>query len=185
VRETTDERTGERTFSTPIGSYDFCPTPDKSVSVAWAFAPPVEQAQIYNAHIESAREAVAFLAQHVGMARYGKGGQGGSEPGHVSWLEFTHHTARKVIISGDKVEDKQLPGDPDLHTHFLMQNAVFCASGRVGSLDTAALKGSFSRQMPSITPDWATSFGMLGSRLHWTSAPAPLVCQLFLTTSGP
>jgi hypothetical protein len=35
-----DPKTGEQRLSTPIGSYDFCPTPDKSVSVAWAFAAP-------------------------------------------------------------------------------------------------------------------------------------------------
>ena len=37
--------------------------------------------------------------------------------------------------------DGGIAGDPDLHTHFLMPNAVFCDSGRVGSLDTAAIKG--------------------------------------------
>ena len=36
---------------------------------------------------------------------------------------------------------KPAPGDPDLHTHFLIPNAVFCESGRVGSLDTAAIAG--------------------------------------------
>ena len=37
--------------------------------------------------------------------------------------------------------DRAAPGDPDLHTHFLVPNAVFCESGRVGSLDTAAIAG--------------------------------------------
>ena len=32
-----DPRTGARELTQPIGSYDFCPTPDKSVSVAHAF----------------------------------------------------------------------------------------------------------------------------------------------------
>jgi hypothetical protein len=39
----TDPRTGEERLSVPNGSYDFCPTPDKSVSVAWGFANPVER----------------------------------------------------------------------------------------------------------------------------------------------
>jgi TrwC relaxase len=81
----------------PIGSYDFTPTPDKSVSVAWAFAPPVEQAQIYNAHLEAAREAVATIATEVGYARLGKGGEEGREAGHVGWVEFTHHTSRRTV----------------------------------------------------------------------------------------
>ena len=38
-------------------------------------------------------------------------------------------------------QDEGAPGDPDLHTHFLIPNAVFCESGRVGSLDTAAIGG--------------------------------------------
>lgn len=142
-----DPRTGERKWSSPIGSYDFCPTPDKSVSVAWAFAPSAEQAQIFNAHMEAAREAVAYIATEVGQARIGKGGEDGFEPGHVGWLEFTHHTTRRTMVSVDTAgeiqidQDKGLAGDPDLHTHFLIPNAVFCDSGRVGSLDTMAIKG--------------------------------------------
>ena len=127
-------------------SGDFCPTPDKSVSVAWAFAGPVEQARIYNAHLEAAREAVGYIAGEVGRARLGRGGQDGAEPGHVPWLEFTHHTSRRTQFSVENdtvkvTQDLGSPGDPNLHTHFLIPNAVFCDSGRVGSLDTAAIGG--------------------------------------------
>jgi hypothetical protein len=100
-----------------------------------------------NAHLEAAREAVATIAGYVGQARVGRNGQDGVEPGLVAWLEFTYHTARHVMVSirdGDVVELKQdetAPGDPDLHTHFLIPNAVFCESVRVCSLDTAAVAG--------------------------------------------
>src|SRR5271166_768012 len=142
-----DPKTGEQRYSTPIGSYDFCPTPDKSVSIAWAFAPPVEQAKILNAHLEAAREAVGYIATEIGKARLGDGGRDGAEAGHVAWLEFTHHTARRTQFGIDDrgevtlLQDASAPGDPDLHTHFLIPNAVFCESGRVGSLDTAAIGG--------------------------------------------
>jgi TrwC relaxase/AAA domain len=146
-----DSRHRERKWSMPTGAYDFCPTPDKSVSVAWGFAPPVEQAQIFNCHIEAAREAVGYIADQIGRARFGHAGMGGTEPGDVAWLEFTHHTTRRTAryVDGDGViqvvaeKGKGLSGDPDLHTHFLIPNAVFCDSGRVGSLDTRAATHGF------------------------------------------
>lgn len=136
-----DSKTGEGRHSTPIGSYDFCPTPDKTVSVAWGFAPLVEQALIYTAHIEAARAAVAYIGEQVGRIRLGDGGEDGFEQGHVAWLEFTHHTSRRVQIKEGDVQSDLGPGDPDLHTHFLIPNAVFSESGKVGSLDTAAIGG--------------------------------------------
>lgn len=136
-----DPKTGEERFSKPIGSYDFCPTPDKSVSVAWGFAGPAEQAMIFNAHREAAREAVAYIASEVGKIRLGDGGKDGTEAGHVGWLEFTHHTSRRVQIKEGDITRDAGPGDPDLHTHFLIPNAVFGESGKVGSLDTAAIGG--------------------------------------------
>lgn len=134
-------KTGEDRLSQPIGSYDFCPTPDKSVSVAWAFAPPVERARIFNAHIEAAREAVAYIAAEIGQARLGDGGEDGREAGHVTWLEFTHHTSRRVQVRNGDMTTDMGPADPNLHTHHLIPNAVFCPSGKVGSLDTAAIGG--------------------------------------------
>lgn len=141
-----DPKTREVRMSLPIGSYDFCPTPDKTVSVAWGFASPVEQAMIYNAHIEAAREAVGLIADEVGKVRLGDGGKDGSEPGHIAWLEFTHHTSRRVQVTTEKdgakiTADAGFSGDPDLHTHFLIPNAVFSETGKVGSLDTAAVAG--------------------------------------------
>ena len=141
-----DPKTGEERYSGPIGSYDFSTSADKSVSVAWAFANPAEQARIYNAHVQASRDAVGYMAERVGQARMGDGGKDGAEPGHVAWLEFTHHTARRTqfaVENGAIVvrTDNGAPGDPDLHTHHLMPNAVFTDSGRVGSLDTAAVPG--------------------------------------------
>lgn len=117
----------------PIGAYDFAVTAPKSTSVAWAFAPPIERAMIHTAHLEAAREGIARLAQEVGQARYGRGGQKGMEPGHVGWIEFNHHTARPTPGA---------PGDPNVHTHFAMPNAVFTESGRVGSLHTQRVKSA-------------------------------------------
>lgn len=138
-----DPKTGEVRHSTPIGSYDFTATPDKSVSVAWAFANEAERAMILNAHVAAAREAMAHLAGEIGRAAIGK--REDHEDGHITWLEFMHHTARRTryTVKDGVVEyaPEGTSGDPDLHTHFLIPNAVFCPSGRVGSLDTNAVKG--------------------------------------------
>jgi conjugative relaxase-like TrwC/TraI family protein len=124
--------TGKPRTAVPIGAYDFVPTPDKSVSVAWGFAVAEERGRLVAAHLDAAREAMGLIAERIGAVRLGNGGSKGKEPGEVVWLEFTHHTARAT----------DQPGDPDLHTHFLIPNAVFCASGRVGALDTMAIRGS-------------------------------------------
>jgi hypothetical protein len=141
-----DKRTGQRKWSTPIGSYDFCATPDKSVSVVWAFSSDVDRARIFNAHLEANREAVGYIADEIAVARFGKGGQGGRESGSVGILEFTHHTSRRVqIVTGSgktaDVEDAGMAGDMNLHTHNLIPNAVFCPSGKVGTLDTLGIHG--------------------------------------------
>jgi phage/plasmid primase-like uncharacterized protein len=139
-------KTGERLQSTPIGSYDFCPSPDKTISCAWAFASDTERALIYNAQITAARDAVAYIAQRVGVAHAETNGEVRFEPGHVGWLEFTHFTARRTKVGFDddgtlRLTSQEVAGDPDIHTHFLIPNAVFCESGRVGSLHTGMIEG--------------------------------------------
>lgn len=143
-----DPKTQERRWSTPIGSYDFCPTPDKTVSVGWGFGDEAEQAAILHAHTVSARAAMAYIADTVGKVRLGNGGEDGTEEGTVAWLEFTHHTSRRVQVAtagpdgATIVSDAGFSGDPDLHTHFLIPNAVFSLeSDKVGSLDTMAIRG--------------------------------------------
>ena len=130
-------RTGERNLSMPIGSYDFCPQPHKSISVAFAFAQPIEQAMIFNAHLDAARYAVGVIAKEIGVCRIGAGGEDGEVRGHVAWLEFTHLTERRTKLT----DGSELAGDPGLHTHFLIPNAVFAEDGRVGSLHTARVRG--------------------------------------------
>jgi hypothetical protein len=151
LRSVRDQETGETRESVPIGSYDFCFSPDKSVSVAWAFATPAERTMIYAAHRDAVHAALLFVAAQVGQARIGKAGQDGAEPGHVAWIAFDHYTARPTqdIVGAPqpypqlRTENVYVPvfGDPQLHTHNLMPNVVFCDSGRVGSLDTAQVQG--------------------------------------------
>ncbi|WP_132294154.1 MULTISPECIES: MobF family relaxase [Roseicella] len=145
LREYTDPKTGETKEKIPLGSVDFTLTPDKSVSVAWAFAVPAEQAAIYQAHRDAASEAMAYLEAHIAQAKLGHGGKDGSEPGHIGWIEFDHYTARPTLWMEQNGQTERvavpIAGDPDLHTHFTVMNAVFCESGRVGSLDLGQLDG--------------------------------------------
>ncbi len=92
-------RTGERKVTHPVGSIDFVPAPHKSVSLAWAFASPGEQAMILAAWVQASREGMAYVADEIGRAGIGKHGAKGEEKGHVAWVEFLHHTTRKVAVS--------------------------------------------------------------------------------------
>jgi hypothetical protein len=149
VKTYTDAKTGERRESVPIGSVDFCLTPDKSVSVAWAFAAPAEQAAIYQAHRDAAHETMLYVERHMAFARRGDGGKDGEEPGHLGWVSFDHFTSRPTLWlareeNGERITESvpiQVAGDPDLHTHFTVMNAVFCDNGRVGAMDLDRLQG--------------------------------------------
>jgi hypothetical protein len=83
ARAYTDPKTGLQKTKIPIGSVDFCLTPDKSVSVAWAFAEPAEQAALYQAHRDAAHATMTFLETEMGQATKGMNGRDGYEPGHL------------------------------------------------------------------------------------------------------
>lgn len=134
----TNSKDGVKKWSQPIGSYGFTAAPHKSFAVAFGLGAPPEQGLLFEAHTQASREAMAYVADRIGWARTGKGGQGEAIKGEVGWLEFVHATSRKVAGS-------DVPGDPGLHTHHLIPNAVFCPDGRVGSLDTAAI-GKFLKE---------------------------------------
>ena len=170
-RQYTDARTGEQEESVPIGSVDFCLTPDKSVSVAWAFAAPAEQASVYQAHRDAAHQAMLHLEREIGRARKGKGGQDGYDPGHIGWVAFDHYTSRPTVWvardeHGKRITESvavQVAGDPDLHTHFTVANAVFCDNGRVGSLDLGRLDGLIKETGALYQAHVATELRKLGA----------------------
>jgi len=131
---------------TPLGYIDFTFSADKSVSLAWAFAPTeAERNLIAQAHREAVHATMLHLAETVGQARKGKGGKDGRELGAIGWISFDHYAARPTLeIAHTKpdgtVETElvtvKVAGDPQLHTHVAVPNVVLCPNGRVGSLDT-------------------------------------------------
>lgn len=130
----------------PVGYVDFTFSADKSVSLAWAFAPSeTERNLIAQAHREAVHETMLLVAETIGQARIGQGGKGGAETGAIGWISFDHYAARPTLeIAQPKADGTvetelvtvKVAGDPQLHTHVTVPNAVLCPSGRVGSLDT-------------------------------------------------
>ncbi|GEO42166.1 hypothetical protein SAE02_63140 [Skermanella aerolata] len=148
IRTFTDAA-GQVQEKVPVGAVDFCLTPDKSVSVAWAFGTPAEQAAIYQAHREAAQDTMRYIEGEIAKASKGRGGKDGFDQGYIGWVSFDHYTSRPTLWiareeNGQRITESvpiQVAGDPELHTHFTVTNAVFCENGRVGALDLDRLQG--------------------------------------------
>src|SRR5271165_1855269 len=129
-----------------LSGFDLVFSPDKSVSLAAELAPTsAEAALIWNAIDRAADRAMRYVAQTVGWARKGAGGEDGADPGAVGWIAFRHHTARPTMLLQDGpngqtyLYDAPVAGDPHMHIHNFLLNLVVTADGRIGSLDTKAL----------------------------------------------
>lgn len=129
-----------------LSGFDIVFSPDKSVSLAAEFAPtPAETALIWNGVDRAVDRAMRYLAQEVGWARKGAGGEDGADPGAVGWISFRHHTARPTLQVQDGPNgetylfEAPVAGDPHIHIHNFLMNLVVTAEGRIGSLDARAL----------------------------------------------
>ncbi len=132
-----------------LSGFDLVFSPHKSVTLAAEFArTPAESAAIWNAIDRASDGAMRYVAQTLGWARKGAGGQDGAEPGAVGWVSFRHHTARPTLPIQDGkngptyLADAPVAGDPHAHIHHFLMNMVVTGDGRVGSLDTRALTES-------------------------------------------
>ena len=135
-----------------VGYVDLCWSADKSVSLAWAFAPTeAERAIIAAAHRDAVDAAMHHVESELGRARKGKAGREGFEPGRIGWLRFEHYASRPTVevprrdaATGEAYTELvtlKTAGDPQLHTHVAVPNAVHTESGRVGGLDLQRLEG--------------------------------------------
>jgi hypothetical protein len=135
-----------------IGYVDLCWSADKSVSLAWAFAPTeAERAIIAQAHRDAVDAAMRHVESEIGRARKGKAGRDGFEPGRIGWVGFDHYASRPTVevprrnaATGEAYTELvtlKVAGDPQLHTHVAVPNVVLTASGRVGGLDLQRLEG--------------------------------------------
>ncbi len=131
---------GRRYHAEGISAYDFILTPDKSISVAWAFGTPEEQAALADAHSAAGEEAMAEVEKVIGQARLGFGGRDGTLPGHITWAATVHGTSKPMLEDG-----RITHGDPDLHTHYSVPNVTMTQDGKVRALHTMALSGQVKR----------------------------------------
>jgi ATP-dependent exoDNAse (exonuclease V) alpha subunit len=129
-----------------LSGFDLVFSPHKSVTLAAEFAAtPAESAAIWNAVDRANDRSMRFVAQELGWARKGAGGEDGADPGAVGWISFRHSTARPTLLLQDGKQgptymfDAPVAGDPHMHVHNFLMNLVVTAEGRVGSLDTKAL----------------------------------------------
>jgi phage/plasmid primase-like uncharacterized protein len=150
--------TNEAASTRSVSYIDLCFSAPKSVSLAWAFAPTeAERATILQAHRDAVDASLRYVAREIGQVRRGKAGAGGSEVGHVAWINFEHFTARPTAevkradpATGEMVtelhtlrpgRDPSGAGDPQLHTHCAVPNLVLTDGGHLGALDLKAAHG--------------------------------------------
>ena len=135
-----------------IGYVDLCWSADKSVSLAWAFAPTeAERNLVMQAHRDAVGSALAYVETEIGRARKGRAGRDGSEPGRIAWVRFDHYASRPTVevpridrATGEaytQLVTLKVAGDPQLHTHVAIPNVVLTDSGRIGGLDLQRLEG--------------------------------------------
>lgn len=129
-----------------ISGFDFVFSPEKSVSLAAAFAnTPAETAAIRNAIFAASEAALHYAAEDLGMARKGHAGKGAAEPGDVGWVTFCHDAARPTLPVQDGcggptyLIEAPVAGDPHYHTHNFLMNMVVTENGRIGSIDARPL----------------------------------------------
>lgn len=103
-----------------VAGFDFCYSAPKSVSVAWALAPPELAEGIARAHDRAVAQALGAMEDEALRARRGHAGKDviGTE-GFVA-AAFPHRSSRA--------------GEPQVHTHVVAANAVPGEDGRWSAL---------------------------------------------------
>src|SRR4051794_33128435 len=81
-----------------ISFIDLCYSADKSIALAWAFAPTeAERNAIAQAHRDAVESAMQYVASELGRARKGAGGRDGADVGHIGWIAFDHYASRPTV----------------------------------------------------------------------------------------
>jgi conjugative relaxase-like TrwC/TraI family protein len=121
---------GERLTSRPVGAarvtgFDLTFSAPKSVSVLWGLSDEPVARAVRRTHDGAVVEALGYLERNATMARRGANGVRRIGAGGLAAAAFRHRTSRA--------------GDPQLHTHVLVANAVCGEDGRWSAPDARLL----------------------------------------------
>lgn len=114
-----------KTLLRPVAGFDLTFSVPKSISAAWAVADAGTQAVIYEAHQEAIRRTLAHAEQHTFFSRSGTNG-------------IVQEAVRGVVAAGFDHWDSR-SGDPQLHTHVVVQNRAQSTDGKWRTLDSRGL----------------------------------------------
>jgi hypothetical protein len=175
-----------------LSGFDLVFSPHKSVTLAAEFAAtPAESAAIWNAIDRANDRAMRYVAQVLGWARRGAGGEDGADPGAVGWISFRHHTARPTLPIQDGrggntyLADAPIAGDPHAHIHNFLMNLVATAEGRIGSLDSRALTDARVKEFGAFFQAvLADEMRRMGARVSYDASEQAMVLDAIPETAS-
>jgi conjugative relaxase-like TrwC/TraI family protein len=121
----TGERLGRAWRADGVTGFDLTFSAPKSVSALWALGNPDVAAAATGAHRAAVAAALAYLDTHAGLSRRGTDGTEQLRTDGLAVALFDHRTSRCA--------------DPQLHTHALVVNKVFCSDGIWRTIDASEL----------------------------------------------
>ncbi len=121
----TGEQLGRAAKAGAVAGFDLTFSVPKSISVAWAVADAGTQAVIYQAHQDALKLAIGYAERNVFFSRSGVNGVVQEPIRGVLAAAFDHWDSRT--------------GDPQLHTHAVVQNRAQSLEGTWRTLDSRTL----------------------------------------------
>lgn len=150
VQVKAEELRRNKTLLRPVAGFDLTFSVPKSISAAWAVADAGTQAVIYEAHQEAIRRTLAYAEQHTFFSRSGTNG-------------VVQEPVRGVIAAGFDHWDSR-SGDPQLHTHVVVQNRAQSVDGTWRTLDS---RGLFKQVVTLSALHVGVLDDLLTERLGW------------------
>ncbi|MFJ1768024.1 MobF family relaxase [Amycolatopsis sp. NPDC088138] len=100
----------KRNLKSAVSGFEMVFAPDKSVSIAWAMAQPVERELIAGMVRQAARDTLSYVEQNVAFTRRGNMGEAQVDVDGITAALFEHWDSRA--------------SDPHLHIHALISSKV-------------------------------------------------------------